>query len=445
MAHSQVEYTGDGSTKDFVFVFDGPSPGYTAQADVKVYVDGVLKTVTTDYTFKDDTTISFVTAPALGAYILIERQSDFTQRPNGQRWNDETALSAANHNLEDDDGLRKAQENKDNRGLPKSRVHGHWDAGGLRGTNAADPINPADWVTLGYLRDYVEGGVSGATSQYYQRYSSSTDPTYPVDGVNREFRIIDDLAVKMTVKHQISAYIDGEWVDHDLFELTTDKYGILFDNAPPCKSVVELVVKTVALTFVEAGTLNPNALALDNGKIIQGNGSNQGAAVALNTIALNSWGAATGSVNFGSQKGINLATPTAATDAAHKGYVDAKLLTSPVGSITSENAYTFASAATRGQVIQNTSGGMALVNINMIISANQGTGRTYELQYADDVTMATNLKRAAPIRITGDGTQPTDSVLGMIPKDKYWSLAITSGPSHPASGITFEYQLGVNV
>jgi len=444
MAHSQVSYTGDGSTVDFNFTFDSFPPGYNNETEVKVYVDGDLLTITTHYSLFGPNTIRFVTAPILGAYILIERQTDFVNRPNAERWNNTSALTQANHNTEDDGSLRRAQENKDNRGLPKSRVHGQWDAQNLRGTTAADPVNSQDWVTLKFMQDYISGGETGAVSMYRQTYSNSLDLTYPVDGVNREFRIIDDLAVKMTIKDQIHAFIDGEFVGRDQYELTTDKYGILFDVAPPCKSLVELIVHTVALTFVEPGTLNPNALSLDNGKIIQGNVSNQGVAVALGSISLSSWGAAAASVDFGNQKGINVATPAASTDAATKGYVDSKSLAGPFGTVSSENAYTFTSGTSAGQVIQNTSGGTEFININMVISVNQSTGRNYVLQYADDVAMTANLKRAATVRVTGDGSQPGDTFAGLIPAGKYWRLAITSGPNHPNTGITFDYQKGGN-
>ena len=54
-------YNGDGSTTLFSFTFE-----YLEESDVKVSVDGVVKTQTTDYTFANATTISFNTAPATG-------------------------------------------------------------------------------------------------------------------------------------------------------------------------------------------------------------------------------------------------------------------------------------------------------------------------------------------------------------------------------------------
>ena len=50
----------------------------------------------------------------------------------------------------------------------------------------------------------------------------------------------------------------------------------------------------------------------------------------------------------------------------------------------------------------------------------------------------------ATVRVTGDGSQPGDTFAGLIPAGKYWRLAITSGPNHPNTGITFDYQKGGN-
>jgi len=55
-------FNGDGSTTLFPFTFE-----YLEESDVKVSVDGTLKTQDTDYTFANATTISFNTAPASGS------------------------------------------------------------------------------------------------------------------------------------------------------------------------------------------------------------------------------------------------------------------------------------------------------------------------------------------------------------------------------------------
>ena len=63
MATTKNTYTGNGSTTNYAFTFP-----YIKQADVKVSVDNVA---TTAFTFANATTVSFNTAPANGAEIVI--------------------------------------------------------------------------------------------------------------------------------------------------------------------------------------------------------------------------------------------------------------------------------------------------------------------------------------------------------------------------------------
>ena len=67
MAHSLINYTGDGSTTDFLF--DKP---YIKAADVLAYVDTVLTAIT----WVDSTHVRFGTAPATGAVVLLKRVTD---------------------------------------------------------------------------------------------------------------------------------------------------------------------------------------------------------------------------------------------------------------------------------------------------------------------------------------------------------------------------------
>lgn len=63
-------------------------------------------------------------------------------------------------------------------------------------------------------------------------------------------------------------------------------------------------------------------IALTSGYFLLGNGSNLGAATTKSAIPLSGFGAAAASVDCGSQRLTNLATPLADTDAANKLYVD---------------------------------------------------------------------------------------------------------------------------
>lgn len=71
MATTKNTYTQSGSTTNYSFTFP-----YIKQTDVKVSLDNVVKSLTSDYTFANATTVSFNTAPTAGAAIAIYRSTD---------------------------------------------------------------------------------------------------------------------------------------------------------------------------------------------------------------------------------------------------------------------------------------------------------------------------------------------------------------------------------
>jgi hypothetical protein len=71
MAITSNSYTGNGSTVLFSITFP-----YLDTTDVDVYLNGTLQTFTTQYSFANATTIQFVTAPANGAVILLNRNTN---------------------------------------------------------------------------------------------------------------------------------------------------------------------------------------------------------------------------------------------------------------------------------------------------------------------------------------------------------------------------------
>ena len=74
MAVTTNTYTGNGTNKLFSITFP-----YINESDVKVYLNNVLQTVTTQYTFADLTTIEFTLAPSSGATVKLVRESESDQ------------------------------------------------------------------------------------------------------------------------------------------------------------------------------------------------------------------------------------------------------------------------------------------------------------------------------------------------------------------------------
>lgn len=73
MATTQNTYTGNGTNKLFSITFP-----YLDESDIDVYLNGTLQTITTQYFFANATTVEFVTAPANGATVLLDRSTDDT-------------------------------------------------------------------------------------------------------------------------------------------------------------------------------------------------------------------------------------------------------------------------------------------------------------------------------------------------------------------------------
>ena len=87
MANSYIDYTGNGSLTAFT------APSYLEKTHIQVVVDGVVKTLNTDYSIADgSTSVVFGTAPAAASKIRISRSSSPAQRLTD--YNDASLLTA---------------------------------------------------------------------------------------------------------------------------------------------------------------------------------------------------------------------------------------------------------------------------------------------------------------------------------------------------------------
>ena len=158
MATTQNTYTGNNSTTDYSITFE-----YLEETDVKVSLDGVLKTVTTDYTFANATTISFNTAPGTGVAIRIFRD---TSTDTAQvTFFAGSAIRAEDLNRNNDQVLFSAQERK-NRGVDASggSMTGELDMQTNKIVNLGTPTANADASTKAYVDSTVGTVSSYATS-----------------------------------------------------------------------------------------------------------------------------------------------------------------------------------------------------------------------------------------------------------------------------------------
>jgi hypothetical protein len=153
-------YPGNGATTQFTIPFP-----YIAQEHVEVYVDAVLKTLGSDYTFLNPSTISFTVAPANGATVGIQRNT-----PKDARivdFQDASMLSEASLDQDSNQLLYITQEGYDvAEGSLKVAVDNTYDAETRRVSNLGAPVNPTDAVTKAYADVVVENAQAHASSSY---------------------------------------------------------------------------------------------------------------------------------------------------------------------------------------------------------------------------------------------------------------------------------------
>ena len=196
---SFTSHTGNNTAGPFSISFS-----YLAEAEIDVTVDGVLKTLTTHYTFPSATTISFTSGnhPANGAAIKFQRDTDISSKKID--FQDGSILTETDLDTNTDQLLYGLQEFTDDLSTNVVRRDGstnltaNLDANSKKITNLATPTADGDAVNKSYVTDVVQGLVS----------SSSSAPSNPTEG-DRWF----DEDLGRSFVYVVDASGDSYWVD----------------------------------------------------------------------------------------------------------------------------------------------------------------------------------------------------------------------------------------
>jgi hypothetical protein len=107
MATTSNTYPGNGSNKLFSITFP-----YLETSDIDVYLNNVLQTITTQYSFANATTVEFVTAPGNGVTVKLDRSTDDSE--NQATFFPGSSIKAADLNGNFDQTLYVIQEINNN-------------------------------------------------------------------------------------------------------------------------------------------------------------------------------------------------------------------------------------------------------------------------------------------------------------------------------------------
>ena len=196
---SFTSHTGNNTAGPFSISFS-----YLAEAEIDVTVDGVLKTLTTHYTFPSATTISFTSGnhPANGTAIKFQRDTDISSKKID--FQDGSILTETDLDTNTEQLLFGLQEFTDDLSTNVVRRDGstnltaNLDANSKKITNLATPTADGDAVNKSYVTDVVQGLVS----------SSSSAPSNPTEG-DRWF----DEDLGRSFVYVVDASGDSYWVD----------------------------------------------------------------------------------------------------------------------------------------------------------------------------------------------------------------------------------------
>lgn len=431
-SYDEDRYTATAGQTDFIISFDY---NVVKPATINVLKDGVLQTLTTDYTLPAVQLVRFVVPMIGGEYVLIKRSSDFANRPGN--WEDEDALTESLHNKEDDEGFRRDQELQIKQGLPRALEASAWDAQANQGDASptwwpvqyvADPVALHHAVNLNFLQNYVSGGSTGVSGVQRKRYTGN--------GSQTTYNLVTAGQGQITDEDLVIVFFNGVMIPPTAFNVAANKIDITFTNPVGEGVKIEALIMLAAIASLADGELLPAKIALAENRLIQGDGDGYGTPVALSSIDLDAWGVPTDDLSMGTQKITDLVDPEDDQDAATKIYVDGKaaVTTGTAGG----TAYSW-SGTSPGPEIANASGKTQFVNMTIINPSTLSSNKTIYAQISNDDFGTDQVVGAWK----GEASAKSDgSIFFMVPADYSWRLKERDDENVLVADFTFYYQTG---
>ncbi len=262
MANTYVDYTATAAQTDFAFSFP-----YLEDSHVVVEIDGVVKTLTTDYTIVTTPSkkIVLTSGATAGQVVRVRRDSNadgsnpFVDFVNGSVLTEDALDKSYLHNLYLNEEIGELNEAS----LQKAVGGTQWDAKSLRLTNLADPTDPQDAGTKNYIDTQITNTVTGSSTV-------AAKTTFTGDG-STVFTFGSGITLDGDTMYEVA--IDGVLQEPTVaYTIDADSNTITFSSAPPTSSKIVVVQRGYAVPVttgsvsgsqLTAGSVDSTKLATD--------------------------------------------------------------------------------------------------------------------------------------------------------------------------------------
>lgn len=206
MPTTYVDYTATAAQTDFAFTFP-----YLEDEHVIVEIDGVQKTLTTDYTIvtSPSTKIVLNSGATAGQIVRVRRKSqpgiDLVDFENGSVLTESELDRAYQHNRY----LNEEISELNDASLQKEAGGTDWDAGGSKIKNVGAPTLTADATTKQYVDDKVNqlsSGASAPPTKWVFTGDAGANTTYSVTGAEVNGDTAYDVSVDGSVLEPTTDY-----------------------------------------------------------------------------------------------------------------------------------------------------------------------------------------------------------------------------------------------